>query len=439
MRQAPIISVFLASVCICFYSIPSIAQTPDILTTQINSTKPGYQWSFSFVQLTDIHIGEGTEEFGTNGYMDTLTGSETGESIDRLNYAVQWINQNYIQQKISFVIITGDLTESGERSEFYKAKEILDQLIIPYIPIPGNHDIWPHSDAGDSPRADGDSLINHLFVDRFAALSTEFPGWNNGTRLTPAPYSVANGRSYFFNFYFPLGSYYFLCADFNSRQHKPVFFNGSNVDGQMHNIPGGTWPYFQHVLTNEIPQEDENIIIFSHHPMASESWNFANAFSYAEYDTISTFIQPFTSSLSTWFAGHIHRDENYNIATWAGSPNIVSGYETESNKELEYGHFRLVKVYDSIQVFHNNPGQAILFSPRVYFDEGADIARIFIPVTNLNVKASVYNTTGKMIACKEYQSGNELILELPGIKAGLYYLMITLPDEQYSVPFAVTR
>lgn len=417
----------------------SSAQTPDILINQINPSKPGYQWSFSFVQLTDIHIGEGTEEFGTTGYMDTLTGSESGESIDRLNYAVQWINQNYLQQKISFVMITGDITESGERSEFYKAKEILDQLIVPYILFPGNHDIWPHSDAGDSPRADGDSLINHLFGDNFAALSSEFPGWNNGTRLTPAPYSVANGPSYFFNFYFPLGSYYFLCADFNSRQHKPLFFNGSNVDGQMHNIPGGTWPYFQHVLMNEIPQGDENIIIFSHHPMASESWNFVNAFSYEEFDTISTFILPYSGSLSTWFAGHIHRDASYTINTWSGSPAIVNGYETESNKELEFGHFRLVKVYDSIQVFQNKPVQGNLFSPRVYFDEGTDLARIFIPVPNQNIKASVYSTTGQIIARKEYQPGTELVLELPGIKPGLYYMIITLPDELYSVPFVVIR
>ncbi len=41
-----------------------------------------------------------------------------------------------------FVIITGDLTTLGKKSELLEAKKILDESGLKYYVIPGNHDIW---------------------------------------------------------------------------------------------------------------------------------------------------------------------------------------------------------------------------------------------------------------------------------------------------------
>lgn len=41
-----------------------------------------------------------------------------------------------------FVVITGDLTTLGKKSELLEAKKILDESGLKYYVIPGNHDLW---------------------------------------------------------------------------------------------------------------------------------------------------------------------------------------------------------------------------------------------------------------------------------------------------------
>jgi outer membrane protein assembly factor BamB/predicted phosphodiesterase len=49
---------------------------------------------------------------------------------------------------LSFVIVSGDVTEFGSREQFVKATELLDQLRIPCHVVPGNHDCkWSESGA----------------------------------------------------------------------------------------------------------------------------------------------------------------------------------------------------------------------------------------------------------------------------------------------------
>lgn len=44
--------------------------------------------------------------------------------------------------KGNFVIVTGDLTTLGKKSELSEAKKILDESGLKYFIVPGNHDIW---------------------------------------------------------------------------------------------------------------------------------------------------------------------------------------------------------------------------------------------------------------------------------------------------------
>lgn len=90
-----------------------------LLTTEII-----YPQQFRFAWLSDTHVG-----------------SQTG-TLDLIN-SVHDINS---QKKINFIIISGDITETGRTDDIETSKTILDSLNKPYFIIPGNHDTkWSES------------------------------------------------------------------------------------------------------------------------------------------------------------------------------------------------------------------------------------------------------------------------------------------------------
>ena len=91
--------------------------------------------TFSMAVVTDPHIGEGHLDYGSPGYDDAASSGEEYGLTKRLRGAVAWINERRGQYDIRFVIVPGDLTDSAERSEFSKAKQILDGLEVAYVPM----------------------------------------------------------------------------------------------------------------------------------------------------------------------------------------------------------------------------------------------------------------------------------------------------------------
>ncbi|MDE3235299.1 MAG: PQQ-binding-like beta-propeller repeat protein [Bacteroidota bacterium] len=76
---------------------------------------------------------------------DTHIGSPNGAAEEDLRRTVADINTMH---DISFVVITGDITEMGTNRELAMAKQILDSLHIRWYIIPGNHDTgWSESGA----------------------------------------------------------------------------------------------------------------------------------------------------------------------------------------------------------------------------------------------------------------------------------------------------
>jgi outer membrane protein assembly factor BamB/predicted phosphodiesterase len=74
---------------------------------------------------------------------DTHIGSPDGKAEEDLRRTVADINA---MTDIAFVVITGDITELGTDDEIKRAKQIFDQLKVPYYIIPGNHDTgWSES------------------------------------------------------------------------------------------------------------------------------------------------------------------------------------------------------------------------------------------------------------------------------------------------------
>ncbi|MEP0713665.1 PQQ-binding-like beta-propeller repeat protein [Algoriphagus sp.] len=96
--------------------------------------------NFKFAFITDTHIG-----------------SPNGVAEEDLMRTVADINS---LGGLDFAIITGDITEMGTNEEIKKAKELLDELEIPYYVTPGNHDTgW--SESG------GVSFIQTFGYDKF--------------------------------------------------------------------------------------------------------------------------------------------------------------------------------------------------------------------------------------------------------------------------------
>jgi 3',5'-cyclic AMP phosphodiesterase CpdA len=86
------------------------------------SAAPG---AFSFVQISDSHIG--------------YTGPANGDVRSTLEKAVAGINA--MPNQPAFVMHTGDVTHLSKASEFDDARAILSTLRAPLITIPGEHDV----------------------------------------------------------------------------------------------------------------------------------------------------------------------------------------------------------------------------------------------------------------------------------------------------------
>jgi predicted MPP superfamily phosphohydrolase len=76
--------------------------------------------SFRFAQLTDIHLNPNNPK-----------------PTEDLKRSVEQINAT---PGVDFVLVTGDLTEEGDRTTMLVVKSILDRLKVKYYVIPGNHE-----------------------------------------------------------------------------------------------------------------------------------------------------------------------------------------------------------------------------------------------------------------------------------------------------------
>lgn len=99
---------------------------------------------FSFAQFSDLHISPNNQIH-----------------CDDLIAAVDDVNEN---SNIAFVIVSGDISETGDYQSLITAKKILDKLKCPYYIVPGNHDTkWTESGATDFKKIFGDNNFRLQF------------------------------------------------------------------------------------------------------------------------------------------------------------------------------------------------------------------------------------------------------------------------------------
>jgi 3',5'-cyclic AMP phosphodiesterase CpdA len=125
------------------------------------------------VQITDLHIG----------YAPTVAGVpiDTGA---RLDLAVEHINR--LGAAVDAVIVTGDLTTEGSRSEYARVRASLSRLTPPCYLIAGNHDERSNLRAvfADHAYLHADRTFLHYSIEehplRLVGLDTHVPGEEGG-------------------------------------------------------------------------------------------------------------------------------------------------------------------------------------------------------------------------------------------------------------------
>jgi len=207
----------------------------------------GEAGQFRVAMITDLHIGHtntsswedwwqtppGDYDYGDPCWYGAFSGSES-TFAQYLRNSVSWINGHRQEQNIKLVVVTGDITQSAELAEFQKAKSILDSLEIPYVPIPGNHDLWPYARGVDEapktynwvgPDRYFDSVFGSVYANLKAISDSGDSVIRNWERYPDTVWNYEQSMPYCYSLFQylafdagPQGSpFHFLCMDFNSR------------------------------------------------------------------------------------------------------------------------------------------------------------------------------------------------------------------------------
>ncbi len=138
---------------------------------QVARRSGGAAGSFSFVQISDSHIG-----FGKDPYKQTVTAT-LQEAVDRINA---------LPERPDFLIHTGDLTHLATPKEFDTVAEILKGANVGHIfTVPGEHDVIGDGSEylkrfGQGTRGDGWYSFDHRGVHFIGLVNVASPGVDKG-------------------------------------------------------------------------------------------------------------------------------------------------------------------------------------------------------------------------------------------------------------------
>ncbi|RCV64979.1 PKD repeat-containing protein, partial [Methanophagales archaeon] len=290
---------------------------------------------FTFVQVTDVHVG--------CKYVDVnpLCKNPTERSIGWFTSVINGINK--LAPEVDFVLVTGDLVQSDEPDFFYKFMDVLTRLdsSIRFYHIPGNHDRYTHYGFGDDLTNYHDCVLK------------------NGPRqilIEPDNYT------------FEYGGYTFIGLD--SGADWPLahlYFWGTGL----------TEPQINGLRTHRFTNPDAPKIIFMHHPVFND-YSFILGVPYFYWGIIANNRKPFITycqdnKVQLVLTGHTHEDKIFNAngkrVGWNSNDRPLF---IQTGSVTEHSEYRVIEVnsYDDIFI-HPSTDQPICWKKSIWSD-GSD-------------------------------------------------------------------
>ncbi|MFQ6084384.1 MAG: PKD domain-containing protein, partial [Candidatus Aminicenantia bacterium] len=296
------------------------------------------KWSFAII--TDLHIGWGIPDYDTESYSDGEIGQDY-YLTERLKKIIEWINNNHKNPdyNIKFVAVTGDISDTAEYSEFLTARKILNELEIPYIPIIGNHDIWPYvqkittkpdnrimgvQDKKKDGEPLGDEYFETVFWKENSTNTQKIKSLFGETGLIRQEEQVGyEGPPYFQNYAFSYGGTNFISLDFASRDFWKLL--GLPINSELQE--NTTLKWFKEKLKNH---GGGKVVVFTHYPfriIGEGEFKLTGGFWPWDRENISDVIRDCNCEVFN-FAGHTH----INATTSPGEEYEVT--ETEPTSQI---------------------------------------------------------------------------------------------------------
>ncbi|MCB9761159.1 MAG: hypothetical protein H6739_15065 [Alphaproteobacteria bacterium] len=206
---------------------------------------------------------------------------------ERLAAAVSWINENAADRGIELVWVVGDI---GWGDGLPISRSLLDALEVPYVPVIGDNEIH----FGD------EQTFDDVFGPQFDTLAGSLDDWQRGAVEVFNP--EHDRLSWFYNFSFTYGGLRWVGLDWCSRYDGIL---GELAD--VHDFEGGTLPFFASQIAPLEAGPEEDVLLFSHHPM------HIGAFDEAEMAAITGLTGPVGGRIAGAWAGHLHLNATVDV------------------------------------------------------------------------------------------------------------------------------
>jgi hypothetical protein len=381
-------SVMVAALCATH---PGTAHGQPVTVAKQEYTIGTGSFGYDFVFLCDFHIAEGKkfvdgmDDFGTPGYDDADNDPlEMTRAVEADMACVDYINANLVGQPgydIRFVVLGGDFTTSSERSEWQRARAVLDGLSDgPFVvPILGNHDGWPYVGHGLSfyppfpgyyrEQPEAEVVVGQYFVDAYRGIYDTLrciqpaANWEQSEwLLTPTEKTCHRWPSYYNNFAFSVQGCRFIVADFNTRKDPPPS-ERPGLRGEPDVYSEQPYHWSLDWLRDQVAavRPGERIICLGHQPYDQEYTNFQMD----ELRIIADAGLLNNRPVATSIGGHIHPFGDKPGRQLFGKDTAWDYYRPNAAKD---GKVYVFRIRDSVQLQVTHAHSQLAAGAAVVFD-----------------------------------------------------------------------